>query len=696
VIQWIGKGLAGWVVVLASLPAADLENLYQPHPPVRRPAEGISWPAGQALPIFSRPSDQLDALVVQDLTRDEQITFSALQGRVNRRQPRLLLLNARAGEGRDTWSTTPTVDFRVGKFHGPAGKYALLGKYAAEMKGVVLYDPAKSPHYRNLAGTAAGRHGALPVTPEIHAKMIEAGIRLPVIEDLTRLEFTTPLEIYRHLRATYWPHCEKRLILSAKPHDERGGGDYHHTRDLAAATGAAVVWLDTLIPAERDLLREFFRDMKAGEAVALGWYATERSGISTASEFGIGTLPADHFSSATVFSGTDPRIRIPPVPRMPPLEKKVHIAIFISDGDNIQYTQHAMRQGWDRTAQVRGRMPLSWTIAPGLVDIAPGILNHYYTQATANDCFVTGPSGMGYLMPVNTLRERGARVGVNLTDPARMDGYARLTATYLQRSGLRVATIWDDATPMHRAAYERHCRQLLGATVQNFRDVPGVASSVEKDRLRFEKLVIPYAGSHEHLHGSITEEIGKWDGEGPHFLAYQADVWGRLSPERLVALHDQVLREHPGKVRFVRADHFFNLQHRAAGRAYDLCLSPETTAAGAGEVVDGTPVTCWQGSADERSVTLGFGGPRRVHRCVIHHAGAAGMDRANNSRALTLEAQADDGTWQEIGRIRGNADDVSDVEFPPVRAKALRVTVTDAGADAIPRIAELQVYGRDA
>lgn len=689
---WLG--LLGWI----SGDAAAFENLHKPYPAVVQPAEGLSWPAGQALPTFAAPARDMDALVVQDLTKDEQITFSALQGQVNRRKPRLLLLDARAGEGRDTWSRTPTVDFGIGRIHGPAAKYEVLAKYASELTGVVLYDPAKSPHYRNLAGTAAARRRALPVTAEVHTRMKEKGIALDVVEDLTALEFTTPIEIYRHLLERYWPDCEKRVIVSAKPHDERGGGDYHHTRDLAAATGAAVVWLNTLDPAERDLLREFFRGMKAGEAIALGWYTTERTGISTASEFGIGTMPADFFTSPTVFSGTSPAIQIPPVPKMPPLENKVHVALFISDGDNIQYTQHAMRQGWDRIDGIRGKIPLNWTIAPGLVDIAPGILNHYYSRATPNDCFVTGPSGMGYLMPFNTLAEPGAPVGDNLTDPARMDGYARMTETYLQRSGLRVMTIWDNATPMQRRSYETHCRHLYGATVQNFKDVPAVAASVERERLRFDKLVIPYAGSVEHLHGSLRREISRWDGQKPLFLSYQADAWGQLRPERLVEIHDRLQREFPGKVRFVRADHYFNLHLQADGLPYNLCLDPGTkVSAGEGNpesATDGTPVTRWEATGEEkRWLALDFGAPRTIRRYVIRHAGESGLKRELNTKAFAVQTSTDGKRWATLEIRKDQSANVSDVEFPAVRARHVKITVGDAGGDTTARLAEVEIYG---
>jgi hypothetical protein len=404
--------------------------------------------------------------------------------------------------------------------------------------------------------------------------------------------------------------------------------------------------------------------------------------------------------SSTVFSGTGPAIQIPPVPKMPPLENKVHVALIISDGDNIQYTQHAMRQGWDRISRVRGKIPLNWTIAPGLVDIAPGILNHYYSLATPNDCFVTGPSGMGYLMPFNTLKEPGAPVGDNLTDPARMDGYARLTETYLQRSGLRVMTIWDDATPMQRRSYEKHCRHLYGATVQNFKDVPAVAASVERERLRFDKLVIPYAGSVEHLHGSLHREISRWDGKKPLFLSYQADAWGQLRPERLVEIHDRLQREFPGKVRFVRADHYFNLRHRVEGLPYNLCLAPETkVSAGDGNAeaaTDGTPVTRWEAAGEgKRWLAFDFGAPRRISRYVIRHAGESGMGREFNTKDFAVQTSSDGKRWTLLEMRKGNTGNAVDVEFPPVQARHVRITVGDAGADATARLAEVEIYGRD-
>ncbi len=671
------------------------ENRYLPHAPVTNIAEGMVWPKGQALPTFATPAPTLDTVMVQDLSPDELITFSALQGRVNRKQPRILIADNRAEEGAFTWADTAGLSSRT--VYGRDKRYELVAKYAQEIGGVVLYDPMVSQHYRNIAGSIAPQENAIPVCKAVYEELQKAGIELKVVVDLTDLKLTKPVEIYRYFHERYWPKCEKRVIVSARPQDR---GDLHHTRDIAAATGAAVVWLDTKVPEERDVLRTFFADMKAGEGIALGWYATERTGITTASEYGIGTIPADFYVSSTVLAGTDHKIQIPPVPKMPALENKVYVAVFISDGDNIQYTQHAMRKNWDRITDSRGKVALNWTIAPGLVDIGPAIMNYYYRSATPLDCFVTGPSGMGYMMPTNTLNEPGAPVGESLKDPLRMDGYTRLTENYLQRSGIRVITIWDDASAALRKSYEKQCRSLYGATVQNFKDMPSVAGSVESGRVPFDKLVIPYAGTYQHMSGSLAKEIRDWDGKSPKFISYQVEAWKEMRANRIVELRDQMEKDFPGKVEFVRADHYFNLHNEAKGLAFNLAMLPGISVKADGgktdaaALLDGTPSTLWTAAKEgKQELVFDLGGSFKLGRCVIRHAGDGGLDPSLNTRTFAVQTSADGKKWTNLAVFRDNKSGVTDFDFPPVVAKSVRILIDNAGGDSIARIADVEVYG---
>lgn len=698
VISWLATVLTFFTSELVRGDDLQPSQQLRTSPSLEAPAMGTTWPAGQALPNFATPVAKLDVIEVQALTGDEQITFSSLQGQVNRQQPRIFLLDTRSDAGRDTWLRTPSLNLQAGRTYHLRDKYKLLAKYANELDGLVLYDVDRSPHFRNLAGTIAGLKRLLPVTPQVRQHLVEEGIELEVVVDLTQLEATSPIDIYTHLYETYWPQCEKRILLSARPNDR--GGDLHHTRDLAAACGAAVVWLDCQLPEERNLLQKFLADMQPGNALVLGWYTSERSGITTASEFGIGTLPADHYLNATVYSGGSHLIRIPTVPKMPRLENKTYVAIFVSDGDNIQYNQRAMRKLWDHSRTHRGKIPLNWTISPSLVDIGPGLLNYYYDNATPLDCFVSGPSGMGYLIPYNTLKERGAPLGEITTSPQPLAAYTQLSGTYLQRSGLRAITIWDNASAWQRAEYEKHCQELYGVTIQNFRDVPSVQSSIVGDRLRFEKLVIPYANSYQHFQQSLRRHTQSWQGEAPQFLAYQVNIWGEMKPERLVEFVESFERDYPDQIQFVRADHFFNLYNLAHQLPVNLALHPDTIVTTKNDdprlplATDGTPATIWTSSEEgPQALTLELDKAYTIVRLLVRHAGESGLDTSLNTRTFSLQLSEDGKTWQTVARVENSASNVVDLDLPPTTARQARIMLEEPGADGIARIADIEIYG---
>jgi hypothetical protein len=695
-------GACFWLAILAELSLLSAiagTNLYSPYPQVSNISTGLSWPNGQALPTFATPGFPLDTILVQDLSPDEEITFSALQGLINKTKPRVYLLDSGADEGTYTWANTSLVGFGSRILYSNANRYNLIAKYTNQLAGVVRYDPAVSIHYRNLASTVAGLRNAIPVTPAIHAALAGQGINLPVVVDLTGLTYTTPVDIYNYLYDTYWPECNQRVLVSANPDDT---GDLHHTRDIAAATGGAVVWLSTTSTSQRTVLRKFLADMTPGEAIVLGWYTTERSGIVTATSYGIGTIPADFYISSTVYGGNDHRIRIPAVPTRPALQNKIYICLFISDGDNAQYVQRAMRKIWDQNTSSRGIYPLNWTIAPGMVDLGPALLNYYYTTATTRDCFVAGPSGMGYIMPVNTLSETGAAVGTHLTDPVATDAYTRLTETYLQRSGLRVLTVWDNATAMHRASYETNVRNLYGATVHLFAGSSSVVPSIENNRVRFDRLVTPYASTYTALRDTLTNQINAWNGSAPTFLSAQVSIWGELKPNRIVDLCNELNALHPGKLEFVRADHYFNLFNQASNLPFNLSMAAQTSvtgSAGGGNATlarDGTPYTLWTSSAPGvRSLTFNFGVPYNLSRYVVRHAGDTMLSQTLNTRDYRFQVSADGLLWATIDTGVSNTINVTDVEFPLVTAQYARILIDHPGSDTIARIADVEIYGRN-
>jgi hypothetical protein len=547
--------------------------------PINTPQRDILWPEERAFPTFAAPDGPACVIQTGSLTQDERVTFSALQGIVNAKKPRILLTES-GDVPANTWPDTfgvERVDYSSKTTRGSKA-YQLVEMFKDEIKGLVLYSCKNSLHYRNAACTVAGSLGNyLPVTQDVFDAITKMDVVFAPrqIVDITTWTERTSIDIYNKLYNEYWNNCTKRLIVSADP-----ARDLDHARDMAAAAGAAVVYLDCTNANERKVYQKFIKDMAdaPGTAIAMGWFTTERSGITAGSEFGVSTVPADLYISSTYYAGitynsdpSDRTINVPPMPPVPALENKAYIAVYITDGDNVQYVQRYMRKLWDSAEERanRGNVPINWTISPSLVDLGPGIMNWYYSQATDKECFVSGPSGLGYLMPVNTLYERGAAAKDFLVDQRYMDNYTKLTETYLRLAGLRVITIWDDATQALRETFARNTPYLYGATVQNFGNGT-VREGIAGNRLYFARLKTHYEGVTKIIYDGMRRELQLWNREKPLFLSYQVKVWSNddgsyTHTPQIVRMYDDLRKEFGDKVEFVRADHFFLLYNEANG-----------------------------------------------------------------------------------------------------------------------------------
>lgn len=112
------------------------------------PAGGLRWPQGQALPSFAAPA-ALDVVDLTTASTADQLLFATLQGVVNRARPRIALLRP-ADEGETTWLDGIGVPSRT-----VGDPRSLLAKYRAEIRGLIVTDPAQ-PATVNLATTLAG------------------------------------------------------------------------------------------------------------------------------------------------------------------------------------------------------------------------------------------------------------------------------------------------------------------------------------------------------------------------------------------------------------------------------------------------------------------------------------------------------------------------------------------------------------
>lgn len=666
----------------AALPAAALTNQYQSYPVVNNLSSGISWPNGQAIPTFATPAEVLQTLDTRyaGFGDDERVTFAALQGLVNKRKPELLIIQD-GDEGADTWPNKLglTMIDRTDK------REQLYQEFKLHYHGFVVYSTEKSLHYRNAASTIAAVYGYLPVTAEIRAQIEAQGISFSArnIVDITGWDYTDSDDIYQRIYEDYWPMCTNRLLISADPKT-----DLDRCRDMAAAVGAAVIFCDTDSDSGKALYEKFMKDMgdnRTKGAVAIGWWASERSGITAATAYGVSSIPGNFFISPTVYAGLDHTIQIPSVPKRAALEDdKTYLAVYLSDGDNIQYVMRAMHNIWG--ASTHGKTAVNWTIAPGLVDISPGMLNYYYSQASDKECFVSGPSGMGYIMPYNNLHGDEAPAGDYLynNNRAYADRYTRLTETYLQRSGLRVVTIWDGANDIWRQSYADNCRSLIGATVQQFSgaDAPQIQQGNVNNRLHFHRLQIQYAGAeypnnvkdpigYRDVLNHAKNAIDNWSESKAQFLSYQFKAWDYNSND-VINLEKALQSSFPCKnIEFVRADHYFSFYAEQNGLPFDLNMLQSTRMTQSG-----------------RTTVYDFGRSYSLQRYVV---------RDPQAMAWQVEVSSNGLTWQSIdaqlltpapGKSAG-----ADIDLTPTSARYLRITSLDAASDSIAAEGNIEVYG---
>jgi hypothetical protein len=175
------------------------------------------------------------------------------------------------------------------------------------------------------------------------------------------------------------------------------------------------------------------------------------------------------------------------------------------------------------------------------------MLNYYYRTSTTNDCLVSGPSGAGY--------ER-----LDFWKPADLDAFTKITNPYLERSGIRIITVWLNVTEEIGSSFAANCPALLGLMSHEggsrekiFGNLP-VIGFIEHAN---------YANSVKQLRDHINQAAQDWNGASPMFLAVQANAWS-LGPSDLLTLANSL---DPNKFRLVRPDHLFELYN--ASRKHD-------------------------------------------------------------------------------------------------------------------------------
>lgn len=489
---------------------------------------GLTWPTSQFLPTFATPAPVIDCIVMDSLPTTQQALFVSLEGIVNRTQPRIACVSG-ASEGAFTWLSIHNLSYTV------LNGFSAIQKYRTNVTGLVVTDPAQ-PDTLNLATTIAGLKNELICDPSLLSTLTNAPYNLAIDDDLRGM-FANKYQVYGYLYTNYWPQCTHRLIAGLQTNC------YWYLRDYLVATKSAVVWLDANVAADAAALAPFVSSMTPVDGVYLGWWPNETAGLKWIAQYGIPVMASDLFDNGSVYGGVTTPISVPPIPPTPPLQNKVYVSITLSEGDNVQYMQHTMKMNWGSAA--RGQVPIGWTVQPLLADFDPGMLNYYWSTATAKDCLVAGPSGAGYTR-------------LNYWSAGNVVSYTKASNPYLQNTGIRTITIWLTVSSATANAFATNCPTLLGVNDQN-------DGYYKTNYGALTVLGFPananYASATSNLLSAITNAAASWNGSAPLFIAVQGSAWN-ITPANCQTLANSL---DPSEYVVVRPDHLFLLYQQAAG-----------------------------------------------------------------------------------------------------------------------------------
>ena len=723
------------------------KNQYDGYSDVKDITSGMQWADDQMLPIFSQPADDMDMIFKDYLDDEEKVSFGTLQGLVNRSKPRISIYE----RNKDNALWYDLLGFNNSKpEYTKETKYELAVKYKDEIKGFVLYSSEKSHHYRNLAQSIANAHdGFIPVTKSVIQELNNKNIGKDfsaakgTIIDISGMVQTNTADIYEYLyNSPEWKNVlSKRLIINLDPSSP---GKFTN-RDIAAAAKAAIIYLDTKTSAsgERKIFNWLLKDMADARdinndtAVVLGFVTEEASGLGMISKYGIGLVPSDFYYDTTVFAGSDHVVYNAPVPRRPALANKVYIALYMSDGDNIQMNQRLHRDIWrtELDAKVRGNIAVNWSLAPAGADIGPGILNYYYSNMTDKEYMVAGPSGVAYFVPYCVMGGGGHSRGTNIYEKNYMDYFSKLTETYTKRTGMRIIMGSGGATAMVRSSFAQNCRSLYGYLMEDHTNLEfgletdinttaGVTVGDAANKLYFERSRMTYKKSVSDIRLDIRSILNKYDNKKPEFISYMMCAFFRgdvQNPPKdpndnrkealpsewnttanLIKMRDDLHRSH-GVVphEFVRADHYFSYYYEANKLPFNLTMLAEpmtrvtaSDKSSADSVCDGCNRTMWE-TKNTSGIYLQFDFDKvyTVNRYIIKHAETTGMLKNYNTRSWKVEISTDNKKWTEVDFYQENVMAETDIDINPVDARHIRITVLDPGDQSTVRIANVEIYG---
>jgi hypothetical protein len=482
--------------------------------PLASPATGNArtarHPVGDPAPELWPKLAPFRTLVVSNLagaTRNQRLAATTLEGAYNQLQrPNRLYVVWSPDD--QTWLNAGVLrgdreSALAGRGSGAAGQLnALLADYGHDIKGAIITNPS-DPDTVNLATTMAGIDDAMVASPG-QLRLLQR-YDIPVIYSFVGQSFSSPTAAYQWEFANLFPRTNPADLVVLSP--ECPGS----LRDYVIATKSFVFYLTSVNAAEKPLMNQIIRSRPANTPI-LGYVAAERWDVADLSSLGHFLNVSDFLQNESDFAAVPslPRL-VQPRPRPVRADQNtVYVAFLVSDGDNAQYVEHQMFDFWPRDADM-GAVPEGWTIAPGMADFAPSLIDWFYRHLPRDDELLSGPSGVGYATHMT---------GTDLRQ------FARLSGAFGRKDSISTVDLWE--TPSQISPYAR------------WSGLPSISVDAPLAYMREGRTVVvgqtnSYTDPASALLSTIEQDSLAEPTSNPVFLEPLVDGWD-LDPRQVLAI----------------------------------------------------------------------------------------------------------------------------------------------------------------
>ena len=521
------------------------------------------------------PSETIDVVSYVGDCQSGKLSALVLQGVINKEKPRVYLA------GNENVRDTSLEEIRIDMLKLGAkelnylerdnlpshNKYVafwtLFNKYKDEIKAIYIYDTDELlSDSINVAAMLAGRNHGIAVDQTLYEALAAGGYakNLKVVNVCNEFGFDLTVGnvgINRWIEQNMIEGSNQEFVFIAKtgPRDS-SALSYPTFYDLAVATDSLIYHIDPDFDSQLELQKKILNHFN-DNILVIGWPGINVEGIYVRSisecnkevvcadwSFSNGSLLAtyENFKHEEVLYAKEDNKEV--------LSDKVYISFLVSDGDAWHYATREFLAYWE--SDVRGTVPIGWSIPSLFAKFNPLWLQKIYSEATPNDEILQGVAGVSYIQPYY------------MSDNA-FTNWCYDTKNAISSIGITTVNYWDvgaDAYVKNSKRLNEYCEIVKpNAVYMGHADIKNDYFMIDDTVCLTSIGVNGVRGTHnkEEMINAIDSNVSRTAPNTPVFINLNVEAWGEGVSTIVETINELTSRPDGYKYEFVLPYQLANL-----------------------------------------------------------------------------------------------------------------------------------------